>query len=237
MAGFQRLGFPNCIGAIDGSHIPISCPKLQSAQYYNQKSFHSVVVQAVAEADGLFSSILIGHSGVSHDAHVFRSSRFYQRMQEGSFIEGNPSINYGFITIPPIILGDGAYPLSTWLMKAFPNPITENERNFNKVLNHSRNCVERAFGLLKSRFCRLSVRLDVQIQNINSVIASAVILHNICERKKHLIPFSATTTLQHSAPFGPDSPDFDDSTIPNAERTAAEAVRYAVSMYIAANRQ
>lgn len=236
MASFQRLGFPNCIGAIDGSHIPICAPKLQSAQYYNRKSFHSVVVQAVAESDGIFSSILIGHSGVSHDAHVFRSSRFYQRMQEGTFIEGNPSINYGFIAIPPLILGDGAYPLSTWLMKAFANPSTENERNFNKVLNRSRNCVQHAFGLLKSRFRRLSVRLDVHIQNINSVIAAAVILHNICERKKHHIPFSDTSSLPGIIPHGPDPPDFDYSLVPNAERTAGEAVRCAVSMYIANNR-
>lgn len=116
MAGFQQLGFPNCVGAVDGTHIPTACRKLQSAQYYNRKSFHSVVMQAVAEADGIFSSILVGHSGVSHDVHVFRSSKFYQRMKDVTFIPGNPSINYGFVTIYPLILGDGAYPLGPWLI-------------------------------------------------------------------------------------------------------------------------
>lgn len=178
MAGFESMGFPHCVGAIDGTHLA-----MQGAQYYNRKSYHSVVMQAVAEADGTFSSILVGHSGVSHDAHVFRSSRLYQRMCDGTFIAGNPHINYGGVDVPPLILGDGAYPLTSWLMKAYPAPSCYCERQFNRVLIRSRNTIERAFGVLKSRFRRLSIRIDVQIQNINSVIAAAVVLHNVCEKK------------------------------------------------------
>ena len=38
-------GLPQCVGAIDGCHIPILAPKENHCDYYNRKSFHSIVLQ------------------------------------------------------------------------------------------------------------------------------------------------------------------------------------------------
>ena len=44
--GFKsELGFPQCGGVIDGSHIPIISPQLCPADYYNRKGWHSVILQ------------------------------------------------------------------------------------------------------------------------------------------------------------------------------------------------
>ncbi|KAJ7338322.1 hypothetical protein JRQ81_011291 [Phrynocephalus forsythii] len=123
------------------------------------------------DGDGIFFSMLAGHSSVNHDTHVFRSSMLFKKMEEGTLIPG-----------------DGAYPLCKWLMKPYAVPRNESERHYNKIFNRSRNVVEHAFGRLKARFRRLSIRMEAHIQNVNSIIASAVILHNICEKKKHIIP-------------------------------------------------
>ncbi|KAJ7338697.1 hypothetical protein JRQ81_012599 [Phrynocephalus forsythii] len=104
-------------------------------------------------------------------------------MEEGTLIPSNPMFQYGGVSILPLILGDAAYPLCNWLMKPYAVPRTERERHYNKVFNHSRNIVECTFGRLKARFRRLSVRMEAHIQNVNSIIASAVILHNICGKK------------------------------------------------------
>ncbi|KAJ7331748.1 hypothetical protein JRQ81_013928 [Phrynocephalus forsythii] len=128
------------------------------------------------------------HSSVNHDAHVFRSSKLYMRMKQGTLVPGNPMFHYTGVSIPPLILGDGVYPLCNWLMKPYAVPRNEIEKHYNKVFNRTRNIVERAFGWLKARFRRLSVRMEAHIQNLNSIVTSAVILHNICERKKHAIP-------------------------------------------------
>lgn len=48
--GFQqRWGFPQCGGAIDGSHIPIIAPEDNHAEYFNRKGWHSVLLQGVVD--------------------------------------------------------------------------------------------------------------------------------------------------------------------------------------------
>ena len=43
--GFQsKWGIPQCVGAIDATHIPIMAPKDSPLDYYNRKGYHSVVM-------------------------------------------------------------------------------------------------------------------------------------------------------------------------------------------------
>ena len=59
--GFEhRWGFPQTVGAIDGSHIHILKPKDSASDYYNRKGFYSVIMQAVVEFRGLFMDVNIG---------------------------------------------------------------------------------------------------------------------------------------------------------------------------------
>ncbi|KAJ7338348.1 hypothetical protein JRQ81_011339 [Phrynocephalus forsythii] len=231
MASSMKIfGFPHTIGCIDGTHVPISPPKLQGAAYFNRKSFHSVLLQAACDGDSIFFSMLTGHSGVNHDAHVFRSSMLFSKMEEGTLIPGSPLFTYAGVSIPPIILGDGAYPLCKWLMKPFAVPRNDRERHYNKIFNCSRCVVERAFGRLKARFRRLSVRIEVHIENINSIIAAAVILHNICEREKHDIPDEEQQ--QRSLADSQDGSDIHDCNRSGTACAEAEAVRNAISEYL-----
>ncbi|CAM5109346.1 unnamed protein product [Eretmochelys imbricata] len=43
--GFAAMGFPNCSGATDGTHIPILGLDHQSSQYMNRKGYFSMVLQ------------------------------------------------------------------------------------------------------------------------------------------------------------------------------------------------
>ena len=75
MQQFQRNnGLPNCIGVIDGSHIPIKAPRDSPQPYVNR----NVQLQAVCDGEKLFNDVYCGYPRSVHDARVLRNSPLYQ---------------------------------------------------------------------------------------------------------------------------------------------------------------
>lgn len=53
--GFLRYHlYPQCVGAIDGCHLPIIGPDEFAADYYNRKGWHSIILQAVVDFRGRY---------------------------------------------------------------------------------------------------------------------------------------------------------------------------------------
>ena len=46
----HKLGFPQCVGAIDGSHILIKEPTTYHADYYNRKGWYSILLRGVVDS-------------------------------------------------------------------------------------------------------------------------------------------------------------------------------------------
>ena len=63
-----------CVGAVDGSHIPVRPPVLNHTNYYNHKGWYSILVQAVIDHKYLFHYLNVGWPGSVHDARVFANS-------------------------------------------------------------------------------------------------------------------------------------------------------------------
>ena len=131
--GFKsRWGFPQVVGAIDGSHIPIIRPSESATDYYNRKCFHSIIIQGVVDYRGQFIDVYIGWPGKLHDARVFYNSSFYRKGCQGTLLFSQP-VQLEGKDIPLLILGDPAYPLLPWLMKPYSDTATTTpqEKNFN----------------------------------------------------------------------------------------------------------
>lgn len=181
--GFEdRWGFPQTVGAIDGSHIPILKPIKSASDYYNRKGYYSILMQAVVDFRGIFIDVNIGWPGKVHDARVFVNSSFYQKVQNGTLLP-NWSHQINGVAVPLLILGDPAYPLLPWLMKPYIETVhsTNKQRNFNYRQSRARMVVENAFGRLKGRWRCLLKRIDSNLDNVPNIISSCVVLHNICE--------------------------------------------------------
>lgn len=76
----NKWQFPNCLGAVDGKHIVI----LPLAVYYNYKSFHSVVLMAIANANYEFIYIDVCTNGRISDGGVILNTDFLKRLVRNS---------------------------------------------------------------------------------------------------------------------------------------------------------
>ncbi|KAH7968665.1 uncharacterized protein LOC119382032 [Rhipicephalus sanguineus] len=127
---FAFSGFPQGIGALDGCHFCASPPKEHAVDYYNYKGGYSIVLLAVVDHMYRFRYINVGALGRCHDASVYARSRL-SGMVDGGYFQLPVAVIEG-VEVQPIILCDQAFPLTTNLLKPFPNASpNKEEASFN----------------------------------------------------------------------------------------------------------
>ena len=83
--------------------------------------------------------------------------------------------------IGPLLAGDSAHPLTNWLMISFPDRghLTAEQRKFNLKFRALRCVVERAFGMLKSRWRIILKKIEQKTTTLKRTVIAACVLHNI----------------------------------------------------------
>nr|CAI5838516.1 unnamed protein product [Callosobruchus analis] len=167
---YNKWNFPNCIGCIDGKHIRIICPKKTGSTFFNYKSYFSIVLQGIADANYKFIAVEVGAYGRQSDGGTFSDSNIYQRLEA-------KTLN---IPAPYVLLGDDAYPLKTYLLKPYSRqrPGIE-ERIFNYRLSRARPYVECAFGILVAKWRCLKTELQIAPDKVDIIVKCVCLLHNI----------------------------------------------------------
>ena len=106
---FQGISrFPQVVGALDGSHIPIKVPKEDPNEYVNRKRFYSIVLQGVADANGKFLPMSTGYAGSIHDACVLQMSSLLTAIADGDILH-SPLRRIGGLQVKPLIVADPGY--------------------------------------------------------------------------------------------------------------------------------
>uniref|UniRef100_A0A3Q3GLQ7 DDE Tnp4 domain-containing protein n=1 Tax=Labrus bergylta TaxID=56723 RepID=A0A3Q3GLQ7_9LABR len=95
--------------------------------------------------------------------------------------------NIGGQEVGHYILGDAAYPLTSWLMKPFQ------DKCYNHKTSKARVVVENAFGRLKGRWRCLQKRYDCSLDGVKSLVITCCVLHNLCEKKQQGLKFFVAT--------------------------------------------
>ncbi|KAK3733250.1 hypothetical protein QZH41_011088 [Actinostola sp. cb2023] len=226
--GFKtRWGFPQCAGAIDGTHIKISAPPDCPNDYYNRKGDYSIVLQAVVDHEYRFTDIYIKWPGKVHDARILSNSALYLNGKNGKLFP-NWTENISGCDVPITLIGDPAYPLLPWLMRGYQDKgkLTPEQVAFNYGLSKARMVIEAAFGRLKGRFRCLFNRSDTSLKYLPTKIASCCVLHNLCEVRGDTLEGEDTNTT-----CSDDNLDVESQST----NTAAKEIRDALATYFSAN--
>ncbi|XP_041350851.1 putative nuclease HARBI1 [Gigantopelta aegis] len=159
-------GFPNCVGAIDCSHIRIIGQGDNGQRFINRKGWSSINVQAVSDTNHTFVNIVAHWHGSVHDSRIFDNSLLKQKFEDGD-IDG-------------LLIGDSGYPRLPYLMTPLLNPRDAANNRYNRALCSTRNLVECMFGIWKRRFPCLTYTLRFKDIRISlAVIIATAVLHNI----------------------------------------------------------
>lgn len=120
--GFEkRWQFPNCIGALDGKHVTIVKPANSGSVYFNYKRTFSIILFALVDAQYRFLYIDVGAYGSEGDASIWQTTALQKAINTGrANLPSSLSLRKApDMKLPPVIVGDDAFPLSVNLMKPY----------------------------------------------------------------------------------------------------------------------
>ena len=156
------------------------------------KQVFAINLQAVCDHNILFTDVFSGFPGGSHDAYMFRWSDL--------FVEEPTEIAKLFSSTQFHIVGDGAYPLMSYLLRPTQNKsnLPQHMNRYNRALSSYWQLIERAFGLLKGKWKLLYRGIETgDYLKVSMIATTCCVLHNFC-------------ILKGDAPIVEDLPDVPD---------------------------
>lgn len=181
---FEKVrGFPNCCGVIDTTHIVMCLPASDPTGdvWLDHEKNHSMVLQAVVDADMRFRDIVTGWPGKMKDWLVFESSNLYKLCDKGERLNGKKvEISKGS-EIREYIIGDSAYPLLPYLVIPYEGKeLLESKADFNKRHSATRMVAQRALARLKDMWRIIQgVMWRPDKHRLPRIILVCCLLHNI----------------------------------------------------------
>lgn len=171
----EKFLFPNCVGFIDGTLLPLaSRPLLHGENYLSRKRFYAIVMLIVCDDNSRILYYQIGWPGSVHDNRVWRNCRLYKKasamFSNRQYLLGDSAFTASEIMIPPFKTVPGG-------------SLSNNKTNFNTLLAKPRVKSEHCIGILKGRFpflrqIRLKLGNKHHMKRIIDYVRGAVVLHN-----------------------------------------------------------
>lgn len=162
-----------CVGAIDGlllrTRAPFPTEHPNPSSFKNRKCCFGILALAIADLKGKFLMFNVNMSGSTHDSVAWDLSALQIRIAKGD--------------LPPglFLIGDEAFSCNNQMQSPWPGRgIGRWKDSFNYHLSSSRQCVERAFGMLVKRWGIFQRRIIVDYERWPLIALVCAKLHNIC---------------------------------------------------------
>jgi len=155
---------PNCIGSIHGKHCCIKCPPNAGSLYFNYKSFNSIKLLGMADANCWFTQIDVEACGREDDSSVFSNSSFGKAFSSGDLnVPSMRNIPGTSINMPLYFVGDEAFPLKPNLMRPFPRRELDFEKTiFDGKLSSTRRIISCHFVTTRARTMTKTLKLQLK---------------------------------------------------------------------------
>ncbi|KAG5868837.1 hypothetical protein JTB14_033276 [Gonioctena quinquepunctata] len=112
--------FNHCVGSMDGKHITLQSPFNSGSDYFNYKSFFSIVVFAIADTNYCFVYVNVGCQGRISDGGVFANTHLRKMLDDCALnLPSARSLPGRSVPPPYVFVADDAFPLHTNIMKSF----------------------------------------------------------------------------------------------------------------------
>ncbi|XP_067619899.1 uncharacterized protein [Eurosta solidaginis] len=177
---YAKTGMPHCLGAVDGKHVKVVCPKRSGSLFFNYKKTFSVVLIAICDDSYTFSFVDVGALGSQSDGGIVARSVFGNMILRNDLEIPPPDNLPGTDQIfPYFFVGDSAFPLKPNLMRPYPGRnLSPAKRNYNKRLSFVRVHIENTFGILANRWRVLHTTIHAAPENVDKIVLATIVLHN-----------------------------------------------------------
>nr|XP_017233175.1 PREDICTED: uncharacterized protein LOC108207225 [Daucus carota subsp. sativus] len=155
LAENEQRGFLGMLGSIDCMHWKWkNCPAGWQGMYTGHVHEPTIILEAIALKDLWIWHAFFGLPGSLNDINVLDRSHLFEELAEGRGPEVRYTINGHEYNIG-YYLTDGIYPSWPTFVKTISKPQGNKKKYFANAQESVRKDVERAFGVLQSRFAMI----------------------------------------------------------------------------------
>ncbi|XP_057480341.1 uncharacterized protein LOC130767481 isoform X2 [Actinidia eriantha] len=174
--------FKDCVGAVDGIHIPVMVGVDEQGPFRNKNGFLSQIVLAACSFDLKFHYVLAGWEGSAADLRVLNSAltrRNKLQVPEGKYY----LVDTKYANIPCFIAPYHGFPYG---LNEFGGGI--HPPDVKELFNHRhsllRSATDRTFGALKARFPILMSAPPYPLPTQVKLVVAACAIHNYIRGEK-----------------------------------------------------
>lgn len=183
----DRRGFPGCVGSWDCQHWQWkNCPVQLAGQCKGKEKKPTIVLEAICDGELWIWACNYGNPGSMNDINILDASSIVEKVLNGELL---PDFQFKVNGKPYSMLYylvDGIYPNWAMFIDTIAEAINKKEKTFSGAQEAVRKDIERAFGVLLSRWHLLAKPCNYRDRKtINNIMKTAIIMHNMIVELRH----------------------------------------------------